>query len=203
MKQFEKRENERTILDRALSGDESAYSELMHMYQSKVAATVYSILGKDYVDEISQEAFVRAFTSIKSYRRDSSFYTYLIRITVNLCRDEIRKKKIRKFFTFTEAFSSESKGDDANDATEQFSGEYDSNPATLYDSDETLVVIREEMEKLPAGLRTAITLRDIDELSYKEISKMLKITVGTAKTRVFRARQLLREQLTRRLGHEW
>lgn len=200
MKQIEKRDNEKAILDRALEGDQSAYSELIKMYQSKVASTVYSILGKDYVEEISEEAFVRAFTSIKSYRRDSSFYTYLIRITVNLCRDEIRKKKIRKFFTFAEVFNSNATYDNT---IEQVSDDRNANPAALYDSDETINIIREEMNKLPSSLRIAITLRDIDELNYKEISKVLKITLGTAKTRVFRARQLLREQLTRRLGHEW
>jgi RNA polymerase sigma-70 factor (ECF subfamily) len=199
MKQLEKKDYEKAILDRALAGDESAFSDLVQMYQSKVAATVYSILGKDYVEEISQEAFIRAFTSIKSYRRDSSFYTYLVRITVNLCRDEIRKKKIRKFFSFSEAFTS---GNTNVDTIEQITGENDANPASLYDSNETLLVIKEEMEKLPSNLRTAITLRDIDELSYKEISKVLKITIGTAKTRVFRAREMLREQLSKRLGHE-
>jgi len=199
MKQLEKKDYEKAILDRALAGDESAFSDLVQMYQSKVAATVYSILGKDYVEEISQEAFIRAFTSIKSYRRDSSFYTYLVRITVNLCRDEIRKKKIRKFFSFSEAFTS---GNTNVDTIEQITGEIDANPASLYDSNETLLVIKEEMEKLPSNLRTAITLRDIDELSYKEISKVLKITIGTAKTRVFRAREMLREQLSKRLGHE-
>jgi RNA polymerase sigma factor, sigma-70 family len=154
MKQLEKKDYEKAILDRALAGDESAFSDLVQMYQSKVAATVYSILGKDYVEEISQEAFIRAFTSIKSYRRDSSFYTYLVRITVNLCRDEIRKKKIRKFFSFSEAFTS---GNTNVDTIEQITGENDANPASLYDSNETLLVIKEEMEKLPSNLRTAIT----------------------------------------------
>ncbi len=92
----DRRAKEKLIIDRALKGDENAFSEIISLYKGKVAATVYSILGREYVEEISHETFIRAFNSIKRYRSDSSFYTYLIRIAVNLCRDEIRRKKIRK-----------------------------------------------------------------------------------------------------------
>ncbi|MCL4511672.1 MAG: RNA polymerase sigma factor [Bacteroidetes bacterium] len=193
----DRRIKENELIDRALERDESAYSEIIRLYKGKVAATVYSILGRDYVEEISHEAFIRAFNSIRNYRRDSSFYTYLIRITVNLCRDEIRRKQIKRIFNFTEVFN---KSDD-NDAQEQIQTGTSSDPINIYDAGETINIVREEMQNLPSILRVAVTLREIDELSYNEIAKLLNISVGTAKTRVFRARQILRDKLTERLSY--
>jgi len=196
-KQNDRRIKENQLIDRALAGDEASFSEIIALYKAKVAATVYSILGRDYVEEISHEAFIRAFNSIRQYRRDSSFYTYLIRITVNLCRDEIRRKQIKRIFNFTEAFSNS----DDNNTQEQIRDGSSNNPVNIYESGETIRIVREEMQSLPSILRVAVTLREIDELSYSEIGKLLKISVGTAKTRVFRARQILREKLTERLSH--
>ena len=193
----DRRIKENELIDRALERDESAYSEIIRLYKGKVAATVYSILGRDYVEEISHEAFIRAFNSIRNYRRESSFYTYLIRITVNLCRDEIRRKQIKRIFNFTEVFN---KSDD-NDAQEQIQTGTSSDPINIYDAGETINIVREEMQNLPSILRVAVTLREIDELSYNEIAKLLNISVGTAKTRVFRARQILRDKLTERLSY--
>lgn len=189
------RENE--LIDRALAGDEAAFSEIIGLYKGKIAATVYSILGKEYVEEISHEAFMRAFNSIRNYRRDSSFYTYLVRITVNLCRDEIRRKQIRRIFNFTEIFSR----NDSYEVQDQIRTGTASDPVNIFDASETVEIVREEMGNLPPILRVAVTMREIDGLSYNEIAKLLKISVGTAKTRVFRARQVLREKLTARLNY--
>ncbi len=193
----DRRIREKDLVDRALARDESAYSEIVDLYKAKVAATVYSILGREYVEEISHEAFMRAFNSIERYRRDSSFYTYLIRITVNLCRDEIRRKQIKRIFNFTEVFSRNNDGG----SEEQIRTEVSVDPVSVYDTGETINIVREEMDELPPILRTAVTMREIDELSYSEIAKLLKISVGTAKTRVFRARQVLRDKLTKRLNY--
>ena len=197
-KSNDKRIKEKELIDRALAGDEAAFSEIIELYKGKVAATVYSILGRNYVEEISHEAFIRAFNSIRRYRRDSSFYTYLIRITVNLCRDEIRRKQIKRIFNFTEVFS---RSDDY-DVQEGIETGAASDPINIYDSGESIEIVREEMENLPPILRVAVTMREIDGLSYSEISKLLKISIGTAKTRVFRARQILRDKLTARLNYE-
>ncbi len=196
-KSNDRRTAEKQLIDRALEQDESAYSEIISLYKGKVAATVYSILGREYVEEIAHETFIRAFNSIRQYRRDSSFYTYLIRIAVNLCRDEIRRKQIKRIFNFTEVFNK----NEENDAQEQIQTGASSDPINIYDSTETVEIVREEMNNLPPILRVAVTLREVDELSYNEISKLLRISVGTAKTRVFRARQILRDKLTLRLNY--
>jgi len=203
LKLSDKRAKEKTLIDRALRNDESAYSELVGLYKGKVAATVYSILGKDYVEEIAHEAFIRAFGSIKDYRRDSSFYTYLIKITVNLCRDEIRRKQIKRIFNFTEILGrSNNESLSAGPlAQEQVQGGAAGDPVSVYDTEETIAIVREEMGKLPLILRQAVTLREIDEMSYSEIAKLLRISVGTAKTRVFRARQVLRDKLIGRINY--
>ncbi len=196
----DRRAKEKELIDRALTGNEMAYSEIVGLYKGKVAATVYSILGKDYVEEISHEAFIRAFNSIKQYRRDSSFYTYLIRIAVNLCRDEISRKQIKRIFNFTEIFG-RGGNDDIDYAQEQVRGGTAGDPVNVYDSGETINIVREEIENLPVILREAVTLREIDEFSYDEIAKLLRISVGTAKTRVFRARQVLRDKLIGRINY--
>ncbi len=193
----DKRIKEKELIDRALKRDEIAFSEIVSLYKAKVSATVYSILGKEYVEEVSHEAFIRAFNSIDRYRRDSSFYTYLIRITVNLCRDEIRRKQIKQMFNFSEVFG---KNDDTS-TDEQVRDEVSVDPVSVFDTEETITIVREEMQSLPPILRTAVTMREIDELSYTEIAKLLNISVGTAKTRVFRARQVLRDKLTTRLNY--
>lgn len=203
----DRRAKEKILIDRALAGDETAYSEIISLYKGKVAATVYSILGREYVEEISHEAFIRAFNSIKSYRSDSLFYTYLIKITVNLCRDEIRRKKIKRIFNFTEVFSKSDENDWSGSSSfstgqEQIKTDVSVDPANVYDGDETIQIVREEMENLNPVLRDAVTLREIDELSYSEIAKLLNISVGTAKTRVFRARQVLRDKLSGRFKYE-
>lgn len=203
LKLNDRRAKEKGLIDRAVAGDELAYTELVGLYKGKVAATVYSILGRDYVEEISHEAFIRAFGSIKEYRRDSSFYTYVIKIAVNLCRDEIRRKQIKRIFNFTEIFG-RGGNDNASDgsyAQEQIRDGTAGDPVSVYDTGETISIVREEMEKLPVILREAVTLREIDELSYGEISKLLRISVGTAKTRVFRARQVLRDRLIGRINY--
>jgi RNA polymerase sigma-70 factor (ECF subfamily) len=203
----DRRAKEKILIDRALEGDETAYSEIISLYKGKVAATVYSILGRDFVAEVSHEAFIRAFNSIKRYRSDSSFYTYLIKITVNLCRDEIRRKKIKRIFNFTEVFSRSGDDDSSGNTSlstgqEQIKSDVSVDPANVYDADETIQIVREEMKNLTSVLRDAITLREIDQMSYEEIAKLLKISVGTAKTRVFRARQILRDKLSGRLNYE-
>lgn len=193
----DKRIRENELIDRALAGDEAAFSEIIGLYKGKIAATVYSILGREYVEEISHEAFMRAFNSIRNYRRDSSFYTYLVRITVNLCRDEIRRKQIKRIFNFTEVFSR----DDSYEFPDQIQTGTASDPVNIFDAGETVEIVREEMGNLPPLLRVAVTMREIDGLSYNEMAKLLKISVGTAKTRVFRARQVLRKKLTARLNY--
>ena len=203
----DRRAKEKILIDRALGGDETAYSEIISLYKGKVAATVYSILGREFVEEISHEAFIRAFNSIKRYRSDSSFYTYLIKITVNLCRDEIRRKKIKRIFNFTEVFSRSGDDDSSGSSSlstgqEQIKSDVSVDPANVFDASETIQIVREEMQDLTSVLRDAITLREIDQMSYEEIAKLLKISVGTAKTRVFRARQILRDKLSGRLNYE-
>ncbi len=200
----DRRAKEKVLVDRALEGDETAFSEIISLYKGKVAATVYSILGREFVEEISHEAFIRAFNSIRRYWSDSSFYTYLIKITVNLCRDEIRRKKIKRIFNFTEVFSRSGEEDSSGGTSlsigqEQIKSDVSVDPANIYDAGETIQIVREEMRNLTSVLRDAITLREIDQLSYEEIAKLLKISVGTAKTRVFRARQVLRDKLSGRL----
>lgn len=190
----ESRERERVLVEGALEGHEYSFSGLVRLYEGRVASTVYSILGGEHVEEISHLAFVRAFGSIERFRRDSSFYTYLIRITINLCFDEIRSKGARPVHTFSEVSGK------ANDARldDQIPNLWPDDPAYSYEMKEAIEIVRKEIQKLGPLLGAAIALREIYELGYTEIAETLGIGVNTAKTRVSRAKRILRT----RLNHE-
>ncbi len=182
---------ESVLVEGALNGDESSFSGLVALYKDRVGSTVYSILGSEHVEEISHLAFVRAFSSIGRFRRESSFYTYLTRITVNLCLDQIRSKLARPVFTFSEVFGMPKKSNLDNEIPDLSS----SDPAYSYEKQEFARIVEDEMKNLSPLLGTAIVLREIDEMDYAEIAEMLGIGINAAKTRVSRAREILRARL--------
>lgn len=189
-----RREIER-LLDLTIAGDQTASSRIVDKYKGKIAAVVYSILGPDDVEEVTHLSFVRVFNSITRFRRESSFYTYLVRITINLCRDRIRRRQTQLENSFSEFC------DTGNEIESKIllAAKVESDPAGLYESEETVELIRAEMKMLTPKLRAAVSLRDIEGFDYPEIAKKLEVHVHTARARVFRAREKLRERLEARL----
>lgn len=169
-------------------GDEKAFEEIVRRYQRQVANIIYLTLGnRDEVDDLSQEVFVRVFRSLYRFEFDSSLYSWIYRIAVNLCIDEIRKKKIRKLIPLD--FLTEKK----------FEGEKRTKDI-LTGSDELLLkekkeIIRGALDRLSAIHRTVILLREYQDLTYGEIAKTLRISPQAVKSRIFRAREELRELL--------
>ncbi len=165
------------------NGKHEVFRFLVERYQEKVRNIVFSIFNDaDLVDDISQEVFIKVFQALQNFRFESSFYTWVYRITVNKCRDELRKKKVKRFFSFA-SFEKTTNLKIENMAT------------TTFDDENMMGVIEETLKKLPEKFRMPIILKDIDGLSYSEIAEVLDCEIGTVKSRLSRGRTMLKELL--------
>ncbi len=181
--------NERALVELARNGDEAAFEKLVTLYERKVYATAFRYTGNEHdAMDISQEVFIRVFRFIHTFNLESSFSTWIYRITVNVCKDHIRKRAAR--------------GELPLELVDEETGEYtveisDStyDPVELYEQAELRQEIRSAIDDLPDNYKEVVLLRDIGGLSYEEISQTLEIEVGTVKSRLSRARERLRKFL--------
>ncbi|MFZ4618911.1 MAG: RNA polymerase sigma factor [Bacteroidota bacterium] len=165
------------------SGEKEVFRYLVERYQEKVRNIIFSIFNDaDHVDDIAQEVFIKVYQALQNFRFESSFYTWIYRITVNKCRDELRKKKVKRFFSFN-SFEKTTNMKIENMAT------------TTFDDENMRGVIEESLKKLPEKFRMPIILKDIDGMSYDEIAEVLECEVGTVKSRLSRGRTMLKEIL--------
>lgn len=161
-------------------GNEAAFRTLINRHKEKVRNLVFLTLGSaDMVDDISQEVFIIVYRKLKSFRFESQFTTWLYSVTINKCRDHLRKVKIRQLFTSI----SHDEGNDIPD-NEEAKGDFDIQE-----------IVRQAVAKLPEKFRVAIIMRDFEGLSYQEIAEVLNSEVGTIKSRVFRGREALKKML--------
>ena len=165
------------------SGDKGVFRHLVSRYQEKVRNLIFSIFNEsDIVDDLAQEEFIKAYEGLQNFRFQSSFYTWLYRIAVNRSRDEMRRRKVRRFFTFHNIESS------SNLKVENLI-------TTTFDDENIKETIEQSLNKLPDKYRMPIILKDIDGLSYDEIADVLECEVGTVKSRLSRGRAMLKEIL--------
>lgn len=168
-----------SLIKNFLDGDNSAFNELVQRHKEKVRNIVYVTLNSSQeVDDIAQEVFITVYRNLKNFRFQSQFTTWLYRITVNKCRDHLRNKKIRRMFLPIE-----------NASEKKFSED------TSVEDLSVSEIVRDAISKLPYKLRTPLVLKDIEGLSYQEISESLDCEIGTVKSRIFRAREGLRKLL--------
>ncbi|MBI3579616.1 MAG: sigma-70 family RNA polymerase sigma factor [Ignavibacteriales bacterium] len=169
-------------------GDEKAFEELVRRYQRQVANIIYLTLGnRDEVEDLSQEVFIRVYRSLAKYERDASLYSWIYRIAVNLCIDEIRRKKIKR--TLSLEFFSEGK------LEEERKNKSLASAADGVLGKEKNQVVRDALQKLSPVHRTVLVLREYEDLTYEQIAKTLHISTQAVKSRIFRAREELRELL--------
>lgn len=158
-----------------IKGDESTFKTLVVRHKEKVRNLVFITLGDaEFVDDISQDVFISIYHKLNDFRFESKFTTWLYRITVNKCRDYLRKKRVRSIFVPI-------KDSDTEYGTGPFSENVD-----------VPQLVRSAIDKLPEKLKIPLVMRDIDGLSYKEIADQLGTEVGTIKSRIFRARESLK-----------
>jgi len=178
------------LLAKFKKGDQQAFELLVRKYKTTVFNTIYSIMGNaQEADDTAQEVFLKVYTKADSFKGESSFSTWLYRITVNRCVDELRRRK-NKIISYETEFNQEEKlklkdvlASRENDITEKL------RQKELQD------IIQKAMNSLPEKYRIILTLKEIEGLSYKEISQIMKISLAKVKIWLFRARQKLKGKL--------
>lgn len=173
-------------------GDHAAFEEIVRRYQDKITNHVYYLLH-DYETavDISQETFIRLFQHAERYRADFSFSTYIYRIAQNLAISVIRQRKRRGLFQMP-FFTSDKDGDEIE---VEIADTRIIAPADVMIDDERLAAVRRAITTLPENYRIPLVLRDVEEKSYEEIGEILNLPDGTVKSRINRARNLLKEKL--------
>jgi len=176
-------------INQVLKGDQNAFGEIVELYKDKVFQLCFRMLGNRHeAEDLAQEAFVRAFVNIHSFKINMKFSTWLYRIATNLCIDRLRKKK-PDYHLDAEVAGTEGLNMYSQIASDTLKPEEEVASLELQES------IQEEITKLPEKYRSVIVLKYIEELSLKEISDILDLPVGTVKTRIHRGREALRKQL--------
>jgi len=178
------------LLAKFKKGDRQAFELLVRKHKTTVFNTIYSIIGNaQEADDIAQEVFLKVYTKAGSFKGKSSFSTWLYRITVNKCVDELRKIN-NKVISYETEFNEEEKlklkdvlASKEKDSTEEL------RQKELQD------IIQKAMNSLPEKYRIILTLREIEGLSYNEISQIMKISLDKVKIWLLRARQKLKEKL--------
>lgn len=176
-------------IKKVLKGDQNAFGDVIELYKDKVFQICYRMLGNRHeAEDISQEAFIRAYVNIHRFNIELKFSTWLYRIATNLCIDRIRKKKPDYYL------DAEVPGTDGLNMYSQIPSS-GSLPEDDVESMELQALIQKEISNLPEKYRAVIVLKYIEELSLNEISEILELPLGTVKTRIHRGREALRKQL--------
>lgn len=176
-------------IKQVLKGDQSAYEDIVNLYQHKLYQVCYRMLSsKEEAEDITQEAFVRAYINLHSFDQKRKFSTWIYRIATNLCIDRIRKKKPDYYL------DAEVAGTEGLDMYSQIAAD-EKLPEETVEQMELQERIQYEISRLPDKYRAVIVLKYIEELSLQEISEILEMPLGTVKTRIHRGREALRKQL--------
>jgi RNA polymerase sigma-70 factor (ECF subfamily) len=173
------------LVRRAQRNERGAFDLLVLKYQHKVVKLVARLLrDPTEAEDVAQEAFVKAYRALGSFRGDSAFYTWLYRIAVNTARNAIASKQRRPLDYEAELSESEQ----SNLASRL---RHTDTPEATALSEEIRVTVNDAIEQLPEDLRTAIVLREVEGLSYEEIAAAMDCPVGTVRSRIFRAREAI------------
>ncbi|MEO6589335.1 MAG: sigma-70 family RNA polymerase sigma factor [Pyrinomonadaceae bacterium] len=178
------------LIEATKQGDETAFAEIISRYRNPLTNFLYRMLN-DYEEavDLAQETFVRVYFAIERYHTDYAFSTYIYRIASNLAISEIRRRKRRKLLSLTGFFSYDGEDVDFHPPDKKPLADAD-----LIESEEKRVIAR-AIATLPEKYRAPIVLRDIEGKTYDEIAEILELGLGTTKSRISRARGLLKEKL--------
>ncbi len=189
------REVDQQLVERAQRGDKHAFELLVVKYQRRLARLISRFVRDSAeVEDVTQEAFIKAYRALPSFRGDSAFYTWLYRIGINTAKNYL--VSLRRRAPTTTQFDVEESED--FEGSEQM---HDMNtPEQELMSKQVAGVVNATLLKLPEDLRTALTLREIEGLSYEEIAEIMSCPIGTVRSRIFRARETIASNLRPLLG---
>ena len=193
------------LVERAVAGDQGAYELLVIKYQRRIQRLIGRMVRDvDLVEDIAQETFIRAYQALHQFRGDAQFYTWLYRIAVNTAKKFLMELK-RDPTVSENAFKTDDEGDETSWAGNEPTN--DETPESVLAAKEIAIAVDAALGALPEDLRQALTLREIEGLSYEEISEMMACPIGTVRSRIFRAREaisdIVKPMLQRQTGKRW
>lgn len=197
----ERSEAEAAFVERLVAREENAFTELVQLYQGRVYALVFRMLGRrEEAKDVTQEVFVQVFKAIDSFRGDAKLSTWLFRVAINLCKNRMKYHSRR-------AASAHQDLDGIAETTSTGHAEGVSigsveRPDELVQGLQLEVVVRRAIGEIDAEFRRLVILRDVEGLSYEEISDVTGLAKGTVKSRIHRGRAQLRERVERLLGEK-
>ena len=184
------REIDQAIVERAQRGDQQAFGMLVEKYQRKLGRLLSRMVrDQAEVEDVVQESFIKAYRALPNFRGDSAFYTWLYRIGINTAKNYLvsmgRRPQVSKDIEIEDAENFED-GDELRTLE---------TPESSLMTKEIAQTVNDTMMALPDELRTAITLRELEGLSYEEIATLMNCPIGTVRSRIFRARETIAEEL--------
>mgnify|MGYP000543944402 CR=1 FL=1 len=193
------------LVQQSLAGDQHAFELLVIKYQRRIQRLIGRMVRDvDLVEDIAQETFIRAYRALHQFRGDAQFYTWLYRIAVNTAKKalmELKNDPVLSNSSFRSADDEDETSRPGNEPTT------DETPESVYAAKEIGAVVNAAMEALPEDLRQAVTLREIEGLSYDEIAAVMNCPIGTVRSRIFRAREAIsariRPMLENQIGKRW
>ncbi len=193
------------LVERTLAGDDHAFELLVVKYQRRIQRLIARMVrDTDLVEDIAQETFIRAYRALHQFRGEAQFYTWLYRIAVNTAKKALLDLKHDPMVT-----EAALRPDGEDDETFQPGREpiAEETPETLLAAREIAAAVQAALEALPEDLRQAVTLREIEGLSYEDIAAVMACPIGTVRSRIFRAREAIsarvRPMLERQTGKRW
>ena len=194
------------LVERTVAGDQRAFELLVIKYQRRIQRLIGRMVRDvDLVEDIAQETFIRAYRALHQFRGDAQFYTWLYRIAVNTAKKalvDLKRNPVLSENALRER-------DDEDNETFSIGNDLtsDETPETVYAAKEIAETVSAAMQALPQELRQALTLREIDGLSYEEIAEVMNCPIGTVRSRIFRAREAvstrIRPLLENQAGKRW
>lgn len=188
------------LVERTLAGDQHAFELLVIKYQRRIQRLISRMVrDSDLVEDIAQETFIRAYRALHQFRGDAQFYTWLYRIAVNTAKKFLLDLKRDPLVTLTAL-----QPDGEEDETSRPGNEptTDETPESVLAASEIAQAVNAAMEALPEDLRQAVTLREIEGLSYEDIAAAMDCPIGTVRSRIFRAREAISARVRPMLEHQ-
>jgi len=194
-RKLQSRQEDSRLIHSALSGNENAYKRLLQKYHDPIYNFIFRMVhDRQQVEDLTQEAFIKAFASLKNFNEEYAFSTWLYKIATNNCIDYIRKRKLPTFSINKPIQSRDS------DYTYEI-------PDVTFQPDRQIIagqrtkLLQKAISRLPEKYKRVIHLRHTEERSYEEIAEMLKLPIGTVKAHIFRAREMLYKYLREKIRH--
>lgn len=188
------------LVERTLAGDNHAFELLVLKYQRRIQRLIARMVrDTDLVEDIAQESFIRAYRALHQFRGDAQFYTWLYRIAVNTAKKALLDLKHDPLVTEA-ALRPEAEEDETFQPRNEPIGE--ETPETLLAAREIAAAVQAALEALPEDLRQAVTLREIEGLSYEDIAAVMHCPIGTVRSRIFRAREAISARVRPLLEHQ-